>query len=70
MSGKYFAIAVDRRLKRGYRGEVCRFNFGKRETVAVVYGQTLAEMRRRKWAVVRAMNNSMSGHHGPDKETT
>lgn len=47
---------IDKRLRCGrYRGEVLRLGGKRREVLAVVYGDTIEEMRRRKNACVKMM---------------
>lgn len=47
---------IDKRLKCGrYRGEVLRLGGKRREVLAVVYGSTIEEMRRRKYACVKML---------------
>lgn len=47
---------IDKRLKCGrYRGEVLRLGGKRREVLAVVYGETIEEMRRRKYACVKIL---------------
>lgn len=47
---------IDRKLRCGrYRGEVLRLGGKRREVLAVVYGETLEEMRRRKYALVKLL---------------
>jgi len=50
----------DRRLKKGWKGEVLMFT-PKKIVIAVVYGDTLKEMRRRKWAIVKALKKTEEG---------
>lgn len=51
----YLPGLVDKRMKACYRGEIVCISAGKHETVAYVYGKTLAEMRRRKGVMADAL---------------
>lgn len=47
---------IDKKLRCGrYRGEVLRLGGKRRDVLAVVYGDTIEEMRRREYAVAKLM---------------
>jgi hypothetical protein len=57
----YIGHVFDRKLKNRWRGEVRRLGSGAPplgEVVAVVYGKTIEEMRKRKRAVVELFRQS------------
>lgn len=58
----YVGDVIDTRVKTGWRGKVKCLNKGKLETVAIVYGETLEKMRKRKHAFAAMLNGELANN--------